>query len=73
MIWIKMNTIILEWDFFWIKRSNEINIVRNMMNELFDWMKDVIALRIQMENHVAQSFLNKIICKCWRDHNSKRA
>jgi len=37
------------------------------MNVLFDWMKYIIALMIQMDNQVAQSFLNRTICERWRE------
>jgi len=41
------------------------------MNELFDWMKDIISLMIQMKNQEIQSFLNRIIYERWREQNSK--
>jgi len=63
---------IMEEESFWIKRSNKINIEKYIMNELFEWMKDIIALTIQMKNQVAQSFLNMIICERWRKKNQNQ-
>jgi len=31
------------------------------MNEMFDWMWNIIALTIQIQRHIAQSFLNRKI------------
>jgi len=41
------------------------------MNELFDWLNNIIALRIKMHNQIVQSFLDRKIVNVEEKENFK--